>query len=558
MYCYKIRNNFNKNIMWKSLIINSLVIFLFACAEIEPQPFEPSPTHITAEEQPVADDIPELVQAAPVVPVPEPTVEQEKYTVVVNEVPVKELLFALARDAQVNVDIDPRVSGVVTINAVDQTLPQILNRIARQVNIRYEFEGDNLIIQPDEPHYRTYKIEYVNLSREMEGTNTVTTQISTTSTGFEEGGGGSSGSGGGNNSTTSVQTDSLNQFWATLVKNVSALIGQTIAGTSGGAGQIPITENVIPYPETGLLVVKANTKQHVLVQKHIDLALARANKQVMVQATIVEVELRDQYQAGIDWSFINASAGISVISDTITGVPVGTLSNFVLRYLDEDIAGEGDQLTLIVSLLQEFGDVQVLSSPQLMVLNNQTALLKVVDNEVFFTIESDVSQNQTTTIQTVESTVNTVPVGVVMSVTPQINENDSIILNVRPTISRIRDFATDPAPSIIDPNTEIVNQVPIIQVRELESILRMNHGQIAVLGGLMQDQARLGDNSIPGISRLPLVGRAFETRSKEYFKTELVIFLRPIIVRNPSIESDLNIYKPYLTRSPASGSSLGE
>lgn len=544
--------------MWKSLLINSLVIFLFACAEIEPQPFEPAPTHIKAEQETLTEEIPEPVLSVPPVPVPGPTVELEKYTVVVNEVPVKELLFALARDARINVDIDPSVQGVVTINAVDQTLPQILDRIARQVNIRYEFNDNNLIIQPDEPHYRTYKIEYVNLSREMSGTNTVTTQISTTSTGFQEGGGESS-SGGGNNSTTSVQTGSLNLFWATLVKNISAMIGQATSGSSsGGAGQIPVTENVIPYPETGLLVVKATTKQHELIQKNIDLVLARANKQVMVQATIVEVELSDQYQAGIDWSFINASAGISVVSATIAGTtPIGALSSLVLSYLDDDIAGEGDQLNLTVRLLQEFGDVQVLSSPQLMVLNNQTALLKVVDNEVFFTIESDTSQNQTTTIQTVETTINTVPVGVVMSVTPQINDNDTIILNVRPTISRIRDFATDPGPSIIDPNTNIVNQVPIIQVRELESVLRMNHGQIGVLGGLMQDQARLADHSIPGVSRLPLVGRAFETRAKEYFKTELVIFLRPIIVNNPSIESDLNIYKPYLTGT-VSGNGGGE
>ena len=543
--------------MWKPLLINSLVIFLFACAEIEPQPFEPSPTHIKAEQEPLSDEIPELVQAAPIVPVPGPTVELEKYTVVVNEVPVKELLFALARDAQINVDIDPTVQGVVTINAVDQTLPQILNRITRQVNIRYEFEDNNLIIQPDDPHYRTYKIEYVNLSREMAGTNTVTTQISTTSTGFEEGGGGQSSSGGGNNSTTSVQTGSLNLFWATLVRNISALIGKVSGSSSGSGDQIPITEFVIPYPETGLLVVKATTKQHEIIQKHIDLVLARANKQVMVQATIVEVELSDQYQAGIDWAFLNSSAGLSVLSDTITGVPIGTLSSFLLQYLDDDIAGEGDRLNLTVRLLQEFGDVQVLSSPQLMVLNNQTALLKVVDNEVFFTIESDVSQNQTTTIQTVETTVNTVPVGVVMSVTPQINENDSIILNVRPTISRIRDFATDPGPAIIDPNTNIVNVVPVIQVRELESVLRMNHGQIGVLGGLMQDQSRLADHSIPGVSRLPLVGRAFETKSKEYFKTELVIFLRPIIVRNPSIDGDLDIYKPYLTGT-VSGSGGGK
>ena len=111
--------------MWKSILISGLSFFLFACTEFMPQPFEHSKGHITLEEQPTTEDIPELVQAAPILPIPEPPVDLEKYTVVVNEVPVKELLFALARDAQVNVDIDPSVEGVVTINAVDQTLPAL-------------------------------------------------------------------------------------------------------------------------------------------------------------------------------------------------------------------------------------------------------------------------------------------------------------------------------------------------------------------------------------------------------------------------------------------------
>jgi len=438
-----------KNIMLKFILINSLLIFLFACAEWEPKPFEPAIAHITDEEQPIPAEIPELAQTAPILPIPEPPVELEKYTVVVNEVPVKELLFALARDAQINVDIDPSVGGVVTINAVDQTLPQILNRVARQVDLRYEFEDDNLFIQTDKPYYRTYKIDYLNIYRTTSGSNTVTTEIATTSTGFEEGGGGSAG---GNISSTELNTTSTNLFWSTLVQNISAMLGQEIESSSGSGGQIAITEYVIPYPETGLLVVKASSKQHEIVQAHIDLVLARANKQVMVQATIVEVNLSEQYQAGVDWQFLNSAAGVSLVS--ITGAlvpPVGVATALLLEYFDDDVANE-DVVQVIVTLLDEFGDVKVLSSPQMMVLNNQTALLKVVDNEVFFTIESDISQNQNTTVQTVETTVNTVAVGVVMSVTPQINENDSIILNVRPVISRVRDFAIDPGPAIIDPN----------------------------------------------------------------------------------------------------------
>src|SRR5690554_2797094 len=141
----------------KQIVAGLVALLLFGCAEIEPKPFEPSPAHILKEKAP-SGEIPELVQKAPVLPPPQPPVELEKYTVVVNEVPVKELLFALARDAKLNVDIDPRINGVVTINAVDQTMPQILERIARQVDMRYEFRDNNLLIQPDEPFFKTYKV----------------------------------------------------------------------------------------------------------------------------------------------------------------------------------------------------------------------------------------------------------------------------------------------------------------------------------------------------------------------------------------------------------------
>ncbi|MEE8320925.1 MAG: STN domain-containing protein, partial [Gammaproteobacteria bacterium] len=165
--------------MWKIITIIGFVAILSSCAEIEPVPFEPSAGHIDTQEQPVGE-IPELVEQVPILPEPAAPVELEKYTVVVNEVPAKELLFAMARDAQINVDIDPEIDGVVTINAVEQTLPQILNRIARQVDLRYEFEEDNLFIMPDEPFFRTYKVNYTNIARDTDVENTISTEIAST------------------------------------------------------------------------------------------------------------------------------------------------------------------------------------------------------------------------------------------------------------------------------------------------------------------------------------------------------------------------------------------
>ena len=535
--------------MRKFILICSLALlsFLTACSEIEPKPFVPSTGHINAEVQPTGE-IPELVTQAPVLPAPAPAAELEKYTVVVNEVPVKELLFALARDAQVNVDIDPKIEGVVTINAVEQTLPQILDRIAYQVDLRYEFSGDNLRIEPDTPILRTYTIDYVNMSRDTSSTNTVATQISSTS------GGGESGSiGGGNNSTTDVTSISNHHFWESLVLNISAILGEVTSRSGGGGDQLPITNTVIPNPEAGIIMVRARATQHQQIQEFIDQTQERAQRQVLIRVTIAEVQLSDQYQAGIDWSILQSvtKAGINIISTTLTGVPVGTISDFIIEYQDPN-DDRDNKFEATVRLLDEFGNVRIMSSPQIMVLNNQTAMLKVVENVVYFEIESEVTAGVlgSEPIVSVNTTAVTVPEGIVMTVTPQISSNNVISLNVRPTISRITEFVPDPNPEqLVDTDGAPLNQVPQIVIREIESMLRLTDGQVGVLGGLMQDESRDNVDGLPGVSDAPGIGAAFKTTTKEYKKTELVIFIQPTIIQNPSLDGDLASYRQYLNPS---------
>ena len=147
---------------------------------------------------------------------------------------------------------------------------------------------------------------------------------------------------------------------------------------------------------------------------------------------------------------------------------------------------------------------------------------------------------------TVDTTAATVPVGIVMSVTPQISANGTISLNVRPTISRVTEFVNDPNPSIPAGQT---NPVPQIEVREIESMLRLSDGQIGVLGGLMQDISADSVDGLPGVSAVPGAGAAFKTTTKDYEKTELVIFIQPTIIQDPSLAGDLSDYRQYLNPS---------
>jgi len=539
----------------RGIVALTALASLVACSALVPPPPVPSAGHLRVEDNRQTQDIPPVVDKIPLLPRPEPAPDLEKYTVVVNEVPVKELLFALARDAQVNVDIDPGIEGIVTLNAIDQTLPQILDRIARQADVRFEIQGKNIIVSPDSPYLRTYRVDYVNLTRESKGTIDVATQIATTGTYDvgDGGGGGGGGGGGSNNSTSSITNTANNRFWLTLTRNIQALVGETAAGSGAGQGDLPVTGSVMPNPESGIITVRATSKQHTAVQSFLDKVLANAQRQVLVEATVVEVTLNDQYQQGIDWEVLQngpaPASGFELdpnLAALSSAIPQAAAASLILGYFDQDASGKTIDIT--VQLLRTFGDIKVLSSPKIMTLNNQTAVLKVVENIVYFEVDVEpaivLAGGDAAQQVAVDTTAKTVPVGLVMTVTPQINENDAVTLNVRPTISRVSQFVRDHNPELLD---TIPNNVPQIQVQEMEAVLQINNGQIAVLGGLMQDTVEQDSNSIPLLSDIPVLGDSlFRSRSNDYEKAELVIFLRPLVIRNPSLDGDLAGYRSYL------------
>jgi general secretion pathway protein D len=181
-----------------------------------------------------------------------------------------------------------------------------------------------------------------------------------------------------------------------------------------------------------------------------------------------------------------------------------------------------------------------------MTLNNQTAILKVVDNEVYFNIDVNVvpGNSNTDSLTTIDTTVNTVPVGIVMAVTPYIDDEDTVTLNIRPTISRIINFVDDPNPLLA--TAGVVSKIPVIQVREIETMLKVDSSETAVIGGLMQDQVNKENRGVPILSSIPFLGALFSYTEEKYTKSELVIFIRPVVIENASLDGDLADYKQYL------------
>jgi general secretion pathway protein D len=627
--------------------LTSVAVLVAACANPAPPPssqhLEPAPA--------TKGKAPDFAVAVPLPKPPKPSAKPELYSVVVHDMPVQDLLFALARDAQVNVSVHPAITGKVTMSALDQTLTEILDTVSKQVDMRYEINGKSLSITPDAPYLKIYRIDYPNIARNAQSSVSISTNVAST--------GGGTGSGSGSNaSDTTVKNTANNLFWETIVANLRDILRETdklvadsttgtaapatpatttpsipaavaaistlgrsttgattpagtTTGTStnrpatgttatattpqttpatlattpqGTATAIPATYRetayVIANPENGVINVRATQRQHEKVREFLDGIMENARRQVLIEATIVEVDLSDRYQQGIDWSLLRAAGSGSTVG---SGLNVGTRTPDITalgatyptagsNLLSNSIPGSLATITYVkqtssytlasaLRLLESFGTLRVLSSPKLSVLNSQTSILKVVDNEVYFTITvtpgtAAVPGVSAATPATYTSTINTVPIGFLMTVTPQISRQGEVILNLRPTISRISRYATDPNPDLA--RNGVINQIPVVQSREMESILRVQSGDVAVLGGLIQDTRDRKVDGIPGLNGVPVVGDLFSYKDNKSRKTELVIFLRPTVLSDASLDGDFKDFRSILPEARASFNSSSD
>ena len=591
-------------------IVSALILTLAGCGTL---PVARVDGHLKAEPRdasvpnsPTRDNVPDTVRQVPLPPPPQARIDEVRYSITVKDVLVEDLLFAISRDTKVNIDVHPGIEGRVTLNAIDQTLRQILTRVAKQVDMRYEMDGPNLVVMKDSPYLKLYRVDYVNMTRESVASIGVQTQVVGPSSGLSGAGNSSSAQ-----NTTQLRIDnaSKNRFWDSLEKNIKDMLrdtdkllpegssetfvkdqsqgtsannrsqttSQRAANNRNNSRGINRTEttgpgvadsqvesqtvsqtltfreaaSVIVNYETGSVSVRATSRQQDKVAEFIAQVTGSASRQVLIEATVVEVTLNDNYQSGVDWSALGLKGLGYSFTQSFTGQNLASAPYFGIQYSNPN-AAVGGAITSSIKLLDSFGNTKVLSSPRITTLNNQTAVMKVVENKVYFTVKAEVTVATSTTglstsstpIISYTSTPNIVPEGFVMNVTPQISEGDIVTLNIRPSITRIVSFVRDPNPDLARAN--VINQIPQIQTREFETVLRVPSGQTAVLGGLMQDSFEEKRDGLPILSRLKLIGDATSYRNDTGRKTELVVFLRPIVIKDASIETDFSAYRRLL------------
>ncbi len=513
---------------WLSVVI--LLAMQGGCARIDPTSSHEKPTPIS--KQSVQSDyfladlkIPSIIE-------PEATnlpimAEETLFSISLSDIPVKEFLHALALDAEVDLLMSDGLSGQLSLQLKNKTLPEILDAVARQLPVRYEIDDKVLQIFPDDAYLKTYSVDYLNVNRTAGSNIDLSTQIGAISLNSE----GSSSAG--NNSRATVTNLSVNDFWLALENSLKMIVMQS--------GQVNDT-SVIVNRETGFVTVSCKHQVHKQIENYIDQVVSSAQRQVLIEALVIELVLNDKFQAGVDWRVLSQGGESGNYVQNFSGGPVVSATsiqdfsapNAVFSIFKNSSTGNSISATL--NLLREFGEVKILSSPKINALNNQSAVLKVVDNRVYFALDvKKVIEDEVETLTT-SSEIKTVPIGLVMNVMPFISKDKDIILNIRPTISRILGFAADPNPNLAVAGVQ--NLVPEIQVREMESMLRVTSGGLVVIGGLMQEQLTEQEVSVPGLSVLPGLGNLFRYKTKVKTKTELLVLLRPSVIENEESYGD--------------------
>lgn len=317
-------------------------------------------------------------------------------------------------------------------------------------------------------------------------------------------------------------------------------------------------------PQAGIITVFATQRQHVAIERYLRDVRNAVNQQVLIEAKIVEITLSDQYRAGIDWSAVLGPDGELGVSRN-DNVNIG--SNFTRDVVPPSFSdptftaawmNDGD-LSLALQLVNQFGTVRTLSSPRLTALNNQVAILKVAQNQVFFDLNVTFTEGTTTGQRdrlTVDSQIKTVPVGMILSVQPAIDPvTRRISLNLRPSITRITGYVNDPGVAVTVALAQASNSaspivsspIPIIEVREMDSLVTMESGQTVVLGGLMQEEVQTTREGLPGVMDVPLLGQAVSQNVRQNKVTELVVFIRATLANAPGTisDEDIRLYKTF-------------
>lgn len=525
----------------RSVLVPGLGILALGCAQLRLPPV-PEP-QLRREIPPLSSNLLPRSMSTPDPLLRTPTVrllETTRFTLNVRDADLRGLLLGLGQESPLNIVVGPGVDGTVTADLDDVSLLQVLDQVVAARGFRYQVRENMIHIFRSDRDTRIYQVDYPSYQRSASADVSLTGFIASGS-GSDEG----SSSGGEDTSLSAISTRQEQDFWSELNSALSIIVygpsgpSEEQGGEDGDASEGHLQpERLIVSPQSGLVTVSAETAVLDEVEAHLNAIRESISRQVLIDARFVEVTLSDSLDLGVDYEWAaDLGAGTGGVFTRLIN-PGGDLANFS-QNLAPSLSDGGfafgiarDNLGVILTALATQTDVNVVSTPKIATLNNHKALIKVVRNEIFFIGETETVVNETTTLQTTEFTPRVIPVGVTLDVTPQISEAGYVTLHVKPSVSEIVDVIPQPAGS---PGLPDLGSLPVIDLREADTVLRVPDTTTIVIGGLVRSREFERERRVPVLGDIPYIGAAFRSTRTEERRTELIIFLTPTILDAPRV-----------------------
>ncbi len=462
---------------------------------------------------------------------------EPRFDLTVNNAPARQVFMGLVEGAPYSMVVPPDVHGTISLNLKEVTVPEALDAIRQAYGYEYRREGNRYFILGNEMQTRIFPVNYLNLTRKGMSDTRVAASGLTASAGAPSTGGVASnptetGSG------VQIETETKTDFWKELTTTLTAIVG-----TDGG-------RKVIVNPQAGVVLVRAMPDELRLVQDYLGITQSSMNRQVIIEAKILEVQLNDGFQSGINWAGIaernGRSATISQVGGGTSLNPTG-LSEIVgntgnlnpTSGVYSPISGtnasafggvfalalKSNNFSAFLELLKTQGELNVLSSPRVSTLNNQKAVIKVGTDSYFVTQQQSTASSVVGGQPTISTTLAPFFSGISLDVTPQIDAAGNINLHIHPSVS-------DVSGKLINVASNQTISTALSSVQESDNIVRAQSGQIIVIGGLMKEGSTDDNASVPLLGDIPLLGNLFKQKKVTRIKSELVILLKPTVVNN--------------------------
>jgi len=529
---------------WQTVCCGAMCFLLSACAGMDFSPIDTSATKemeqqlrtaggieegLSAKpEPPPAAVVQELVPAMATHPMAQP--EEERFDITVNDLPTREFFKGLVQGTPYNMVVHPEVVGNISLELKNVTLNQVMDVTRQLYGYDFKLQAGIYKVLPRTMRTEIYQINYLNVKRKGASDIMVSSGQLSSSVSDSSSGGASSSNNSGNTTTNAVlsriTTETESDFWPSLQQVLLTIVGS-------GGGRIVVTNG-----SAGIVMVKAMPDELRSVEDYLKQSELILQRQVVLEAKILEVELSKGYEQGINWSYFDEfSNQLDLNGDPTKSLTLGQTSDLLSNTNIEGIFSAAlriNDFSTFIQLLGKQGSVQVLSSPRIATINNQKAVIKVGADEFFVTgIETNNDNNSDQTTTDVEIT----PFfsGIALDVTPQIGDQGDITLHVHPTVSDV----SDQTKTISIGDNDLILPLALSTVRETDSVIKARNGQVVVIGGLIQTVTKDDSAEVPLLANIPWLGEAFKQKRQSEKKSELVILIRPVISDPASLKADL-------------------